>query len=101
MATSEKTTSREHVNVTEMTPDTRSEDIDDAWKFLDTHRDANLKENDKIDMLALRRKNDYRIVPLMFLCYTMQFVDKLTLNVGNISQPSLFTGPEYLSTPAS
>ncbi|KAK5651711.1 hypothetical protein OQA88_11780 [Cercophora sp. LCS_1] len=83
MATSEKANSQEQVDVTETT-ETNSVDVDDAWKFLDTHRDANLKEHGDIDILALRRKNDYRIVPLMFLCYTMQFIDKLTLNYAGV-----------------
>lgn len=51
--------------------------IDTAWKFLDKHRDTHVE----VDITALRRKIDWRIVPLMFCCYTMQFLDKVILNV--------------------
>ena len=30
---------------------------------------------------ALRRKIDWHIIPIMFCCYTMQFIDKVLLNV--------------------
>lgn len=54
--------------------------IDDAWKFLNEHRDADGVAAINID--SLRRKIDFHIVPLMFLCYTMQFLDKVILNVS-------------------
>lgn len=54
--------------------------IDDAWKFLNEHRDAAGAAAINID--SLRRKIDLHIVPLMFLCYTMQFLDKVILNVS-------------------
>lgn len=54
--------------------------VDQAWEFLDKHRDA-VVQNDSVDIDALRRKIDFRIVPLMFACYTMQFLDKVILNV--------------------
>jgi hypothetical protein len=53
--------------------------IDAAWKYLDDHRDATAV--DAVDVKALRRRIDFRIVPLMFLCYTLQFLDKVILNV--------------------
>jgi hypothetical protein len=31
---------------------------------------------------SLLRKIDWRIVPIMFACYTMQFVDKVLINVS-------------------
>lgn len=58
--------------------------VDAAWTFLDRHRDvAGATEDDgkAVNIDALRRKIDWHIVPLMFLCYTMQFLDKVTLNV--------------------
>lgn len=55
--------------------------IDDAWKFLNEHRDAAGVAAINID--SLRRKIDFHIVPLMFLCYTMQFLDKVILNVSS------------------
>lgn len=51
--------------------------IDTAWKFLDDHRE----NHGSVDVRALRRKIDWHIVPLMFCCYTMQFLDKVILNV--------------------
>lgn len=57
-------------------------DVDAAWKFLDRHRDARINAS---DIRAIRRKIDWHIVPLMFLCYTMQFFDKVILNVRSFS----------------
>lgn len=51
--------------------------LDAAWEFLNHHREA----NGVVDMAALRRKIDWHILPLMFCCYTMQFLDKVILNV--------------------
>ncbi|KAB5523170.1 putative allantoate protein [Coniochaeta sp. 2T2.1] len=56
--------------------------IDAAWKYLDDHRDATAVE--AVDITALRRKIDFRIVPLMFLCYTLQFLDKVILNYAAV-----------------
>lgn len=55
--------------------------VDDAWMFLNKSRNADADTN-IIDINALRRKVDWRIVPLLFGCYTMQFLDKAILNVG-------------------
>lgn len=35
-----------------------------------------------VDLSIVRSKIDWRIVPIMFCCYTMQFVDKVLLNVS-------------------
>src|SRR4051812_5149500 len=63
--------------------DDSSSTIDTAWRFLDGHRGAHTS----VDMRALRRKIDWHIVPLMFLCYTMQFLDKVILNVRSYQSP--------------
>ncbi|KEY72298.1 hypothetical protein S7711_00986 [Stachybotrys chartarum IBT 7711] len=55
-------------------------DVDAAWQFLNKHRNAASDVN--ID--ALRRKIDWRIVPLMFFCYTLQFLDKVILNYAAV-----------------
>lgn len=34
------------------------------------------------ELRRLQRKIDWWIVPIMFACYTMQFIDKVSLNVG-------------------
>lgn len=39
-------------------------------------------EASPIDLHAVRRTIDWRIIPIMFLCYTMQFIDKVLLNVS-------------------
>lgn len=52
-------------------------DLDQAYVFLTEHSQG----DDSIDLKALRRKIDWRIVPVMFLCYVMQFVDKVMINV--------------------
>lgn len=57
-------------------------EVDQAWKFLNSNRDAADEDTSSIDMKALRRKIDLRVVPLLFLCYTMQFLDKVILNVS-------------------
>lgn len=64
-----------------------SDKVDTAWKFLDDHR--GLADSDiSVDINALRRKIDWHIVPLMFCCYTMQFLDKVILNVSYDMNPS-------------
>ncbi|KAL2017776.1 hypothetical protein VTK56DRAFT_1694 [Thermocarpiscus australiensis] len=83
MSTSEKDSTKEPVHVKE-TPAAGDAlgGLDSAWKFLDSHRDANLTE--QIDMARLRLKIDFRIVPLMFLCYTLQFLDKVIFNYAAV-----------------
>jgi hypothetical protein len=51
--------------------------FDDAAEFLRMHEAASW-----VNIIALRRKIDIRIIPLMFCCYTMQFLDKVILNVS-------------------
>lgn len=60
--------------------DDPSGNVDTAWQFLDKHRQT-AASNVSVDIDVLRRKIDWRIVPLMFCCYTMQFLDKVILNV--------------------
>ena len=59
------------------TTDVHGKDVDKAFIFLAEHSNG----DDSIDLKALRRKIDWRIVPIMFLCYVMQFVDKVMINV--------------------
>lgn len=52
-------------------------DRDDAVVYLEGHHvDAN------VDLTALRRKIDRRLLPYMFCCYVLQFLDKVMLNVS-------------------
>ena len=67
-----------------------SKDLDLAFKYIQDAKhgaDEALAEN--VDLRALRRKIDRRILPVMFLCYTMQFLDKVNINVSKAA-PKLF-----------
>ena len=54
-------------------------DLDQAYWYVHESRDA--IEATPRELQTLRRKVDWRIVPIMFCCYTMQFIDKVLLNV--------------------
>jgi hypothetical protein len=41
------------------------------------------RTEERQDVPALRHKIDRHIVPIMFLCYLMNFIDKVALNVSN------------------
>ena len=77
-------TKHQDENTLRSSPTSISGEVDDAWKYLDAHRDVNVG-NEPIDMVAIRRKIDYRVVPLGFLLYMMQFADKLVVNVSPLS----------------
>ncbi|GAO16713.1 hypothetical protein UVI_02002590 [Ustilaginoidea virens] len=73
------------VNEADVHPAGSSSSSDDAAGlrlFLNDHRDA--AGVDAVDLNALRRRIDWHIVPLMFLCYTMQFLDKVILNYAAV-----------------
>ena len=53
-------------------------DWDQAYNFLST---KTFDGTSHVDLRRLRRKVDWRIIPLMFLCYWLQFLDKVSLNV--------------------
>lgn len=55
--------------------------VDDAWKYLENHTGQGTHDADSAELKAIRHKVDWRIVPLLFLCYTMQFLDKVLINV--------------------
>lgn len=56
-------------------------DLDRVHQFI-LNYSAFDDEASPIDLQVVRRKIDWRIVPIMFLCYTMQFIDKVLLNVS-------------------
>ena len=63
------------------------QETDEAWKFLDKHRHLLAAEAPgALEIAKIRRKNDFRIVPLLFCCYTMQFLDKVILNVSDTGE---------------
>ncbi|KAK4461551.1 putative allantoate protein [Cladorrhinum samala] len=63
--------------------DASGSNVDAAWKYLENHK-HDASGTDAVDIAALRRRIDFRIVPLMFLCYTLQFLDKVILNYANV-----------------
>ncbi|KAL2127907.1 hypothetical protein VTI74DRAFT_9995 [Chaetomium olivicolor] len=83
MSTSDKNSTKDRVDVNETSDDASTGGLDTAWKYLDAHRDAS-GAAEPINVAALRRKIDWHIVPLMFLCYTLQFLDKVILNYANV-----------------
>ena len=62
-----------------------SEKQDEALRYLENHNGISAAEVDAVDLKALRTKIDWHIVPLMFLCYFFQFIDKVIINVSNSS----------------
>ena len=57
-------------------------DLDAAFWYVQESGSHKHEEATPNQLKALRRKIDWRIVPIMFLCYTMQFIDKVSLNVS-------------------
>lgn len=55
-------------------------DLDEAYHYLQNARSSSETDSD-VGKKALRRKIDRRIVPIIFCAYTMQFIDKVLLNV--------------------
>lgn len=51
---------------------------DQAVVYLEGHGDV----RPNVDLVALRRKIDRRLLPYMFCCYVLQFLDKVMLNVS-------------------
>lgn len=62
-----------------------SEKQDEALRYLENHNGISAAEVDAVDLKALRTKIDWHIVPLMFACYFLQFIDKVIINVSNSS----------------
>lgn len=60
---------------------TRGRDLDQAYWYVQESRSHNEDQASASELNALRRKVDWRIAPIMFCCYTMQFIDKVSLNV--------------------
>jgi hypothetical protein len=72
-----------HVGGTILQSSTDKSNIDEAWTFLNSLANTNL-ETRIIDIKTLRRKIDWHIIPLLFACYTMQFLDKVILNYAAV-----------------
>lgn len=63
-------------------------DIDQAYLYMQNAQRDDITELSPDELKKLRRKIDFRIVPIMFCCYTMQFIDRVSLNVSSTDQPS-------------
>ena len=60
--------------------ETKDQDVDDAWAFLESHPPPAHAASDD-ELKAIRRKVDLGLLPLLFAAYTLQFIDKALLNV--------------------
>lgn len=60
-------------------------DLDEAYLYMKGHKGEGADDVD-VDLVKLRRKIDWRIVPIMLAAYTMQFVDKVMINVSTTKQ---------------
>ena len=78
--------SREHHPIDTKNPHngiTNEKDLDRAYLYMNEHAtEAETADADAVDLVRLRRKIDWRIVPIMFAAYTMQFIDKVMINVS-------------------
>ncbi|TDZ15397.1 Thiamine pathway transporter THI73 [Colletotrichum orbiculare MAFF 240422] len=71
-------------------------DADAALDFL--RRQGNVRSMGIDDERRLKRKVDWRIVPLMFACYILQYLDKTLINYANVmglQQHTSITGDQY------
>ncbi|KAF9065634.1 major facilitator superfamily domain-containing protein [Rhodocollybia butyracea] len=73
--------------------------LDDAVVYLKGHEAG--MEIDSVDLPSLRRKIDRRLMPYMFCCYVLQFLDKVMLNyaaVMGIKKDLGLVGNEFSNT---
>lgn len=63
-----------------------SQKKDDALDFLNQHQAEAHAENSYNGSFgkALRRKIDWRLMPFLCACYTLNFIDKVLLNVSGL-----------------
>jgi len=61
-------------------------DLDNAFNYIQNIDNPDL-DTESVDLRGLRRKIDWHILPIMFVCYVMQYMDKVSINV---SLPRLF-----------
>ncbi|ORY68537.1 allantoate permease [Pseudomassariella vexata] len=59
----------------------KAADVDAALEYLDHDNTTVMTE---IDEKKLVRKIDFRIVPLMWACYSLQYLDKTLINYANV-----------------
>lgn len=73
-----------------------SSPVSDNYKDIDMQMDGALSyiqnagnDASPVDEKLVVRKIDWRIIPIMFACYTMQFLDKVLINVSLLFQQAL------------
>lgn len=71
----------------EVVPQPHANRVDDAVVYLKGHENEAL--DSQVDLRALRRKIDLRLMPYMFCCYVLQFLDKVMLNVSLTLNPAV------------
>jgi len=59
------------------------QDLDEAYWYVYESSDAAVTASPQ-ELRRIRRKVDWWIVPIMFCCYTMQFIDKVLLNYAAV-----------------
>ncbi|KAF3921113.1 hypothetical protein AA313_de0210064 [Arthrobotrys entomopaga] len=70
-----------------------SQNADAAFEFLQHQRTLH-GNRPPLDEKKLLRKIDFRIVPIMFACYTMQFIDKVNINFAYLPLWMVEMGPK-------
>ncbi|KAL8968541.1 MAG: hypothetical protein Q9183_002416 [Haloplaca sp. 2 TL-2023] len=58
------------------------QNLDQAYYYV--HGTNDVAEGTPQELRRLRRRADWWIVPIMFCCYTMQFIDKVSLNYAAV-----------------
>ncbi|KAJ6147951.1 hypothetical protein N7497_009933 [Penicillium chrysogenum] len=66
----------------QVVPQPLQSQVDDAVVYLKGH--SNGAVDSQVDLRALRRKIDRRLIPYMFCCYILQFLDKVMLNYAAV-----------------
>jgi hypothetical protein len=70
--------------------DSNNKDLDLAFKYINNAKDDDEVIAHDVDLKALRRRIDWRILPVMFLVYAVGFLDKVILNVSHSASLFLF-----------
>lgn len=61
-----------------------SRDLDQAYRFLQQCGESGESAPaSAAELKHIRWKADLYLIPIMFVCYTMQFIDKVSLNVSS------------------
>ncbi|KAL8752083.1 MAG: hypothetical protein Q9199_005986 [Rusavskia elegans] len=74
--------SQAHHPVAEKGFGAHDQNLDQAYWYVQNSNNA--VEATPAELRQLRRKIDWWIVPIMFACYTMQFIDKVSLNYAAV-----------------